>query len=450
MASSWSEKIQKKREARHEAIPTTWRIPAEVLAVLKTPIEGHQNNIIELDLVRKSGDLNSHELDIIEKFTVEQLLCALVSGALTAVEVTVAYSKRAAVAQQLLAGPFHGLSIGLKDSLQVAGSQAALGFVSYLDHMSERNSHLVDVLLSLGAIVYVETNVPQTLATVDSDNNIFGRTVNPWNTMLGAGGSSGGEGALVALYGSPLGVGADVGGSIRIPSLCCGTYGFKPTVSRVPYGGQKDCTEPGMNFMLPSAGLLSHDINSLDIFMRLVINAEPARFDSSVIDTQLRIDVLPEDPRFPLHPTVKHTMNEAVRRLRAQCHTIIPLNVQKCYIADATETAWEFFMINDAAYKHVAAGEEPLVPSVICTHEIARNLEYRFIPDVNDRDRLSQLAVFRTMRALIIDEWRKIWVDHKLDLVLAPSAQSTAVKHDKVGLPAYTTLTNVLDVRRKY
>ncbi|KAK6827092.1 hypothetical protein RU639_004613 [Aspergillus parasiticus] len=98
MASSWSEKIQKKREARHEAIPTTWRIPAEVLAVLKTPIEGHQNNIIELDLVRKSGVLNSHELDIIEKFTVEQLLCALVSGALTAVEVTVAYSKRAAVA----------------------------------------------------------------------------------------------------------------------------------------------------------------------------------------------------------------------------------------------------------------------------------------------------------------------------------------------------------------
>ncbi|KAK6826950.1 hypothetical protein RU639_004614 [Aspergillus parasiticus] len=269
--------------------------------------------------------------------------------------------------------------------------------------MSERNSHLVDVLLSLGAIVYVETNVPQTLATVDSDNNIFGRTVNPWNTMLGAGGSSGGEGALVALYGSPLGVGTDVGGSIRIPSLCCGTYGFKPTASRVP----RDLPDPP--------------------------------------ETQLRIDVLPEDPRFPLHPTVKHTMNEAVRRLRAQCHTIIPLDVQKCYIADATETAWEFFMINDAAYKHVAAGEEPLVPSVICTHEIARNLEYRFIPDVNDRDRLSQLAVFRTMRALIIDGWGRIWVDHKLDLVLAPSAQSTAVKHDKVGLPAYTTLTNVLD-----
>ncbi|KAE8418863.1 hypothetical protein BDV36DRAFT_294716 [Aspergillus pseudocaelatus] len=72
---------------------------------------------------------------------------------------------------------------------------------------------------------------------------------------------------------------------------------------------------------------------------------------------------------------------------------------------------------------------------------MARNLEYRFILDVNGRDRLSRLTVFRKMRALIVEDW----IDHKLDLVLAPSAQSTAVKHDKFGLPAYTTLTNSLD-----
>ncbi|KAE8155341.1 amidase signature domain-containing protein [Aspergillus avenaceus] len=444
MSPSWPEKIQRKRQECREAIPSTWKIPTEILAVLKTPIESHENNIIELDLIRKSRVLSCHELDITEKNNVEQLLDALASGALTAVEVTVAYSKRAAVAQQLvncltetyfeqalerakhldnlraqgrLAGPLHGLPVSLKDSFQIAGSQATLGVVSYLDHISERNSPLVDVLLSLGAVVYVKTNVPQTLATVDTDNNILGRTVNPWNTTLGAGGSSGGEGALVALHGSPLGVGTDVGGSIRIPSLCCG----------------KDCTEPGMDFMLPSAGPLSHDINALEIFMKRVINAEPAQLDSSVIDvpwrsvpklnTHLRIGLLPEDPRFPLHPTVKHTVTEAVRKLRAQGHTIIPLDVAKCHIADSTETAWKFFMIDDAAYKHS-----------------------RFIPDLNGRDRLSRLALFRAMRAMIMDDWRKIWVDQKLDLVLAPSAQSTAVKHNRFGLPAYTTLTNVLDV----
>ena len=102
MASSWSKKIQKKREARDNAIPATWRVPTEVLAALKPPIESHENNIIELDLVRKSGVLSNHELDITEKYNVEQLLSALASGALTAVEVTIAYSKRAAVAQQLV------------------------------------------------------------------------------------------------------------------------------------------------------------------------------------------------------------------------------------------------------------------------------------------------------------------------------------------------------------
>lgn len=127
-----------------------------------------------------------------------------------------------------LAGPLHGLPISLKDSFQVAGTQATLGIVSFLDEVSDSNSAIVDILLELGAVLYVKTNVPQTLGvcsrpiyyamqltyaqTVDSENNVFGRTLNPWNTMLTPGGSSGGEGALVAFQGSPLSVGTDLGG----------------------------------------------------------------------------------------------------------------------------------------------------------------------------------------------------------------------------------------------
>lgn len=62
-----------------------------------------------------------------------------------------------------LAGPLHGLPVSLKDSFQVAGSQATIGLVCYLDHMSEANSALVDMLIGLGAVVYCKTNVPQTL-----------------------------------------------------------------------------------------------------------------------------------------------------------------------------------------------------------------------------------------------------------------------------------------------
>lgn len=100
------------------------------------------------------------------------------------------------------------------------------------------NSPLVDILLDNGAVLYVKTNIPQTLMTADSENNVFGRVLNPNKLTLTAGGSSGGEGALVGMRGSILGVGTDIGGSIRIPAFCCGTYGFKPSTDRVPFGGQ--------------------------------------------------------------------------------------------------------------------------------------------------------------------------------------------------------------------
>lgn len=139
-------------------------------------------------------------------------------------------------------GPLHGLPISLKDSFQVRGTDATLGFIAYLDNgPSQENSYLVDTLLNLGAVLYCKTNIPQTLMvcytelvplrpldfltlmllifkTADSHNNVFGRALNPWNTSLTAGGSTGGEGALIAFRGSPLGVGTDVAGMSSVVS----------------------------------------------------------------------------------------------------------------------------------------------------------------------------------------------------------------------------------------
>jgi amidase len=80
------------------------------------------------------------------------------------------------------------------------------GYASYLGRISPRNAALVDLLLDGGAIIHVRTNVPTTLLDGDTHNEVFGRTVNPLNTDLSPGGSSGGEGALVAMKGSILGV----------------------------------------------------------------------------------------------------------------------------------------------------------------------------------------------------------------------------------------------------
>lgn len=98
-------------------------------------------------------------------------------------------------------------------------------------------SKLVASLRAAGAIVICKTNVPQTLLAFESCNPLWDRTLNPWSTAHTAGGSSGGEGALLAMDGAVLGVGTDIGGSIRIPSGYCGIYGFKPGHGRISYGG---------------------------------------------------------------------------------------------------------------------------------------------------------------------------------------------------------------------
>lgn len=88
-------------------------------------------------------------------------------------------------------------------------------------------------------MLYVKTNVPQTLFTFECSNPVWGRTTNPYNDKYTCGGSSGGEGALLAMDGSALGIGTDIGGSLRIPAAYCGIFSLKPSSGRVSYGGAR-------------------------------------------------------------------------------------------------------------------------------------------------------------------------------------------------------------------
>jgi amidase len=98
-------------------------------------------------------------------------------------------------------------------------------------------SEMIRELRNLGAVLYCKTSVPHTLMMGETINNIIGYTLNPKNRNLAAGGSSGGEGALIGLKGSPIGFGTDIGGSIRIPAGFNGLYGIRPSHGRMPYEG---------------------------------------------------------------------------------------------------------------------------------------------------------------------------------------------------------------------
>jgi Asp-tRNA(Asn)/Glu-tRNA(Gln) amidotransferase A subunit family amidase len=143
-------------------------------------------------------------------------------------------------------GPLHGLPISVKEHLGTKGkNQHANG--SYVAYVGEQHGStlLLDILWDAGCVYFARTTQPQTLMHLETESNIYGRTVNPYNRNLTPGGSSGGEGALIGLRGSVLvssigflfslvtvlicfkGLGGDIGGSIRVPAAHCGIYGFK-------------------------------------------------------------------------------------------------------------------------------------------------------------------------------------------------------------------------------
>jgi Asp-tRNA(Asn)/Glu-tRNA(Gln) amidotransferase A subunit family amidase len=130
--------------------------------------------------------------------------------------------------------PLFGLPVTIKDSLPVAGVRFTAGSTFHRDNVATRDAEAVRRLKAAGAIVLGKTNCSDMSAIAETSNLIFGLTQNPWSLDHSAGGSSGGEAAIVACGGSPLGLGADLGGSIRIPAAFCGVVGLKPTGGRIP------------------------------------------------------------------------------------------------------------------------------------------------------------------------------------------------------------------------
>lgn len=120
-------------------------------------------------------------------------------------------------------------------------------------------------------------------------NNILGYTWNPKNRNLSAGGSSGGEGALIGLKGSPIGFGTDIGGSIRIPAAFCGLYGLRPSSGRLPYEGMSNSMD-GQNTVLSVVGPLSHSAASLKLVVQALLSQNPWLHDPLVHEIPWRHD----------------------------------------------------------------------------------------------------------------------------------------------------------------
>lgn len=346
--------------------------------------------------------------------------------------------------------------MSVKDCFRVKGVDASIGIAGLALNPSRTNAPLVDLLLSLGAVIVAKTNVPQTMGALDSCNHLFGRTLNPINRQLTAGGSSGGEGVLVAMRGAMVGFGTDIGGSIRVPAMCNGIYGFKPSNGRVPFGGQESGQLPGKSriSLQAVAGPLARSVDDLGVVMgEIVPRAElfgedciPGSWGGvsaplpEIKPRKFTVGVLRTDGLVTPLPPIARILDEVADSLRRTpgvevVEIPVPAVLKKCQAlagrlmgVDGGETMMDI----------LESKSEPLIPWL-------QNRMKRGKPLT-----LSQLAQLQAQRSEIEKELLKMWTldgdrTKRVDAIITPVAPHPVPELDRYNAVGYTSTFVLLD-----
>ncbi|GLI76886.1 hypothetical protein PoHVEF18_005164 [Penicillium ochrochloron] len=387
---TYQERAAEKRANQLALIPPEWRL---------SPVPSVESLPDGLAYIRSI--LTPAELALTEETDVTVLLRKLASAELSSLELTRAFAKRAALAHQLTiccteiffeeafatakqmdeylakagttVGPLHGLPVSIKDLFSVKGVDTSIGWVGLTNNPAPADKSVARTLRRLGAVLYVKTNLPQSMMMSDSYNHVFGQCVNPLNRNLISGGSSGGESSLLAARGSALGIGTDLGGSIRIPASLCGLYGLSPTPGRHPY----ERGSPGQDIIRSVAGPMSCSLATIERYMEALPCASPWELDqhtapvpwrrsmASLKAKRLRIGFLVDDGVVKVQPPIARAVREVVAALKAAGHEVFEWDSSSHGYA---YQLWEKAILSDGGEgcrKKIEMTGEPLIEGML-------------------------------------------------------------------------------------
>ncbi|MEW6181575.1 MAG: amidase [Bacillota bacterium] len=226
------------------------------------------------DLIR-SGKLSSEEVVDAHLRRIEQVnpeLNAVVQLTADAARVN-AREADADLCRGTVRGPLHGVPVTIKDAFETAGVVSTGGTEGRRSFVPYRDATAVARLRAAGAIVLGKTNVPELSLVYETDNLVYGRTKNPYDPARAPGGSSGGEAAIIAAGGSPLGLGSDTAGSVRVPAHFCGVAGIKTTTGLVPMTGHFPYNV-WVTEWLSAAGVLSRYVEDLALVLPIIAGVD--------------------------------------------------------------------------------------------------------------------------------------------------------------------------------
>ncbi len=243
--------------------------------------------LLELSAIRQAALVRSRQISAFQlvEAHIEQIE-RINSGLNAVVELLADAALEAAreadakIAAGEVCGPLHGVPFSIKDSIDVRGTRCTAGTLGRKGSApAKQDATLVARLRAAGAIPIAKTNLPDLLFSFETDNLIFGRTNNPYDLTRSPGGSSGGESALIAACGSPLGLGSDALGSVRVPGAFCGIASIKPTSGRLPRTGHVP-PPGGWVEALWQIGPMARSVEDLELAMELLAYPDGKDFTS--------------------------------------------------------------------------------------------------------------------------------------------------------------------------
>lgn len=216
-------------------------------------------------------------------------------------------------------GPLHGVPVTIKENIDQIGRATPNGVIAFKDIIATGDSPVVSNLKKAGAIVIGRTNTPEFSFRATTDNELHGRTFNPWNDWASAGGSSGGASAAVMSGMGPIGHGNDIGGSLRYPAAATGSATVKPGLGRVPAYNPSAAAERGMLAQVMSVqGAIAREVKDVRRAMRALVQYDPhdpwmvpMPFDGPAMDGPVKVAFTKNTFEFDLHPAVEKALDTA-------------------------------------------------------------------------------------------------------------------------------------------
>ncbi len=245
-------------------------------------------------------------------------------------------------------GPLFGLPMTIKGSIATAGYRCEIGSLLHRGNVPHEDAVVVDRARKAGALILGTTNCPEFLMAYESDNLVYGRTANPWDTERTAGGSSGGESAAIAAGLSAGGLGSDSGGSVRAPAHFTGICSLKPTPGRIPSRGHLPACD-GPFSILGAIGPMARTVRDVTLLF-ITLSGQDARdpvsppigLRNESLEDLRRVPIAFFEDDGPVTAETRQAVRDAARTLVAQGFHVRPFKPQA--LEEARQLWWKFFV----------------------------------------------------------------------------------------------------------